>query len=54
MPAAVGLFLGPENGGESLERRRLEQGKEPGSNILWARAGDNRTAAWKGASEAWG
>ena len=28
MPAAVGLFLGPENGGESLERRRLEQ--EPG------------------------
>ena len=35
MPAAVGLFGGPENGGESLVWSGLEQGKEPGSNILW-------------------
>jgi len=35
MPAAVGLFRGPENGGESLERSRLEQEKGPGYNILW-------------------
>ena len=43
MPAAVGLFRGPENAGESLDRCRLEQGKEPGSNILWDRA-DSRTS----------
>src|SRR5690348_11397072 len=36
MLAAARLFRGPEIGGESLERSRLEQGKEPGSNILWA------------------
>jgi hypothetical protein len=34
MPAAVGLFCGPRNGAESLVRSGLEQGKQPGSNIL--------------------
>jgi hypothetical protein len=38
MLAAVGLFRGPGNGGECLERRRLAQGKEPGFNTLWAAA----------------
>jgi hypothetical protein len=50
MPATVGLFGGPENGGESLVWSGLEQGKEPGSNILWGFAAPdqwetNRTMA---------
>src|ERR1700722_9096837 len=36
MPAAVGLFCGPENGGESLVRSRLERAKgfEPSTPTL--------------------